>query len=203
MRKRSLEIALESLAGHPAPSPTAEQYVTPAAIAADVLWFALSEGDIAGRRVADLGCGTGILAIGAALLGATGGIGIDADATAIAVARENAKRLGAKVRFSVRDVRAFRGHADTVVMNPPFGAQTRHADRPFLEAAVRAAPVAYTFANAAAEPFVLRTLQRLGADPTHRKAYAFPIPHRFPFHREDRRDVPVVLLRAVRSAAKL
>jgi len=203
VRKRGLEIALESLAGHPTPSPRAEQYVTPAAIAADVLWFAYSEGDIAGRRVDDLGCGTGILAIGAALLGAAGVVGIDSDAAAIAVARQNARRLRATVRFLVRDVRVFRGRADTVVMNPPFGAQTRHADRPFLEAAVRVAPVVYLFANGATEPFILRTLHRLGAEPTHRSTYAFPIPRRFAFHREDRREVPVVVFRATRRAAKL
>ena len=127
-------MALETLTGHPSPSPRAEPYATPAAIAADVLWFAHSEGDIAGRRVADLGCGTGIFAIGAALLGAAAVVGIDSDAAAIAVARENARRLHAKVRFLLRDVRGFRGHAETVVMNPPFGSQTRHADRPFLAA---------------------------------------------------------------------
>jgi len=198
-----MEIALESLARHPSPSPSAEAYATPAAIAADVLWFALSQGDIAGHRIADLGCGTGVLGIGASLLGAASVVGIDSDAVAIAVARENARRVGATVRFQVRDVRAFRGRADTVVMNPPFGSQTRHADRPFLEAAVRAAPVVYVFANAVTEPFILRTLRRLEAEPTHRTTYDFPIPRRFRFHREDTREVPVLVFRAIRRAAKL
>lgn len=199
VRKRELEIALERVAPHPAPSAAAEQYTTPANIAADVLWFAYGEGDIAGRTIADLGCGTGVLAIGAALLGAASALGVDADSAAIRVARANARaRSAAAARFRVQDVRAYRGSADVVLMNPPFGAQRRHADIPFLEAAVRAAPVVYSFHNAATEPFVLRKLRSLGARPTHRTVYAFPIPHGFAFHREARRDIDVVVFRSER-----
>lgn len=41
------------------------------------------------RRILDVGCGTGVLSIGAALLGATQILGIDNDPTAVAVCREN------------------------------------------------------------------------------------------------------------------
>ena len=202
MRKRALEITLESVAPHPTPAASAEQYATPARIAADVLWFAYAQGDIAGRSIADLGCGTGIFAIGAALLGARRALGVDADSVAIRVARQNARTLAARARFRVQDVRDYRGAVDTVVMNPPFGAQRRHADLPFLEAAVRAAPVVYSFHNATTESFIVRKLRSLGAEPTHRKSYAFPIPHAFPFHREARREIPIVLFRAERRSPR-
>ncbi|HEV8361491.1 MAG TPA: 50S ribosomal protein L11 methyltransferase, partial [Candidatus Thermoplasmatota archaeon] len=61
---------LQKVPPHPAPKAELEQYQTPAPIAADLVYRALAAGDVAGKRVLDLGCGTGILAIGAALVGA-------------------------------------------------------------------------------------------------------------------------------------
>jgi ribosomal protein L11 methyltransferase len=52
-------------------------------------WLA-SHADVAGRRVLDYGCGSGILAIAAAKLSAASVVGIDLDPQACAVARENA-----------------------------------------------------------------------------------------------------------------
>ncbi len=46
--------------------------------------------DVAGRRVADIGTGTGVLAIAAAKLGASEVVGVDIDPEAIAAARQNA-----------------------------------------------------------------------------------------------------------------
>ena len=87
--KKELEILLEGLEPYPHPEVLLEQYSLPAVNAAEILWNAqLRYGDIAGRVVLDLGCGTGILAIGAALLGASRVIGVDVDCLALKVARE-------------------------------------------------------------------------------------------------------------------
>ena len=57
-----------------------EQYATPVDIVAEMIKLAYSQGDLSGN-VVDLGCGTGRLAIGAALLGAeVTGYEIDDDA---------------------------------------------------------------------------------------------------------------------------
>jgi len=45
----------------------------------------------------------------------------------------------------------------------------------------------------------VRRIEGFGGNPTHRKDYRFPIPHTMPFHREEVREVPVVLLRIVRQ----
>lgn len=203
MKKQQLEILLQKVHGHPKPSAALEQYSTPATIAADVLWFAYAQGDIAAKKVVDLGCGTGILGIGAKLLGAQEVISLDVDEAALGVAMKNASALGVDLSLLTVDVKDFPEPADTVLMNPPFGAQKSdlHADVPFLERALATAPVTYTFHKAETEPFVLKRIAELGGEATHRKAYAFPLPHSMPFHTEELKEIPVVMLRILRKAA--
>ena len=52
---------------------------------------ALERLDVCNCSVLDIGCGSGILAIGALLLGAASALGIDIDETAVKVAKENAQ----------------------------------------------------------------------------------------------------------------
>lgn len=195
MRKNELERALQSIPPHRNPRPSLEQYCTPAPIAADVLWTAMAFGDIEGRRVVDLGCGTGVFAIGAALMGAASVKGVDIDSQAVADATEAASRMGIDAEFMTGDVKEVQWEADTVIMNPPFGAQRRRADRPFLEAAVRLAPVVYSLHNASTTPFLERMVASLGRRIAFQKSYKFQIPHLFEFHEKKKKDIDVVLLR--------
>jgi ribosomal protein L11 methyltransferase len=57
--------------------------------------------DLTGATVIDYGCGSGILAIGAALLGARSVIGIDNDPQALTATAENAKRNEVKIVTSL------------------------------------------------------------------------------------------------------
>ncbi|MBW3620851.1 MAG: 50S ribosomal protein L11 methyltransferase, partial [Actinobacteria bacterium] len=61
----------------------------------------LAELDVRGARVLDVGTGTGILAIGAALLGAGEVVAVDVDPEAVEVARENAARNEVDVEVAV------------------------------------------------------------------------------------------------------
>ena len=54
----------------------------------------LDHTDVNGFTVLDIGCGSGILAIGALLLGAESAFGIDIDETAVKTAKENAEQNG-------------------------------------------------------------------------------------------------------------
>ena len=190
-----LERILQSLEPVKIPSPSTEQYPTPPAIVAEVIQFALGRGDIAGRSVVDLGCGNGVLAIAAKLSGAARVVGVDADPESIEVSGRNAERSEVEVEWDVADVASVHEPFDTVLMNPPFGAQTRHADRPFIDAAMDLGKVVYTFLNAPSEAFVGRRIEATGSRITDRLEYRFPIPHLFSFHRQDVRTHEVLLYR--------
>jgi putative methylase len=202
MKLRTLEIALEGLEGFGRPDPGIEQYVTPAPLAARLLHHAHLLGDIGGKAVCDLGSGTGILALGATLLGAERVVGVELDPGAIAVARRNAARLEAGVTFVQGDVRDpgvmdGLGRFDTVVMNPPFGAQDPHADRPFVDAALVLAPVVYGIFNSGSLPF-------LEAYTAGRAVLEFaiggilPLRRTLPFHRRDVMEIEVEVVRITR-----
>jgi putative methylase len=203
MKLRHLEMKLQRLAGFTHPRAALEQYQTPAPLAARLLYHALMKGDIKGKRVCDLGSGTGILAIGAALLGAESVTGIEADAKVVEVACENAALLQADAGFIVADVKdpslpSRAGTFDTVVMNPPFGAQKEHADRPFIDLALALAPVTYGIFNAGSTPFV-RTYTEGRGEITEMVGSTFPLQRTFSFHTKDVQEIEVEILRLIRK----
>lgn len=196
MKKKQLEMALERLEGFKNPSPEREQYATPARVAADMLYLASLRGDLDARVVCDLGTGTGMLAIGAALLGARA-IGVDIDSQALKVARANADKMGTEVDFIHGDVSsiALRG-IDTVIMNPPFGAQKASiGDRAFLLKAKEIANVVYTLHNQGSEGFIRRFVEPCTVEEIYR--IPFPLKRCFEFHSRDVKNIEVELYRIV------
>jgi putative methylase len=193
MRRRELEMLLQSLEPFQSPRPDLEQYSTPAIIAADMLFEALARGHIEGRKVLDLGCGTGPLGIGAALLGAETVIGVDKDPIALKQAEANAAKLGVEMEFRRSEISEVEERADTIVMNPPFGAQRKGADRPFLATAMRCASAIYSLHLSQTEDFVQRFASRYDFAATALKRYKFGIPYMFEFHSKAKKDVDVTL----------
>lgn len=199
MHLNQLERLLARIPAHPAPRAELEQYATPADLAAPLLFEAQALGDITGRTVADLGCGTGVFAIGAALLGAAGVVGLDVDEASIAVAAQEAARAGVDVEWRVADIKTWDERVDTVLMNPPFGAQVRHADRPFLDAALRTADAIYTLHNANTRDFVEGHATTAGFETTHRWRLRFPLKHQYRHQTKAVQEVDVVALRLQRT----
>jgi len=69
-------------------------------------WIAAHAPDIAGRRVLDYGCGSGILAIGAAMHGGAPIDAVDIDPAAIATTAQNAADNGVTLRSGAPDMAA-------------------------------------------------------------------------------------------------
>ena len=197
MKKKDLEIALQSVENFDEPDASLEQYMTPAVMAADILFDAYRAGDIEGMKVIDLGCGTGMFSIGASLLGAGMVRGFDVSPSALAVARRNAESLGAIVDFTECDVREVDEGADTVFMNPPFGCQNRNADRPFLDKAMEISECVYSIHMANTVEFVREYCRSKGRDVVSYKIYQYEIPHTFSFHTRIKKavDVAAVVIR--------
>ncbi|MGP8322291.1 MAG: METTL5 family protein [Methanosarcinaceae archaeon] len=196
MKQRKLEILLEQVKGFDSPDVTLEQYATPAVLAAEILHFAYMKGDIK-DTVYDLGCGTGILAIGAKLLGAKKVVGFDSDEKALVVARKNAKKIGVDVEFVCCEISIITGNAHTVVMNPPFGAQSKGSDRPFLLTALRTSGVTYSIHNCGSHDFIQKFINP--AVITEWYKTSFRIKRTFKFHKKDVEQIEVEIYRIIRQ----
>lgn len=199
MKKKKLEIMLERLSGFAEPVASLEQYETPACIAAELLYFASLKGDLE-DTVYDLGCGTGILAIGAALLGAPEVKGFDIDGKALEIARQNAKSFNADVEFVQCPVEEISGRSHAVIMNPPFGAQNKGNDRPFLAKAVEVADVVYSIHNSGSCDFIKKFINP--AVITDQYNTVFPIRRTFKFHKKDIEVVNVEIYRIENKSRK-
>jgi len=196
-----LEGKLERLRPHPDPDPELEQYTTPAKVAAEMLFMAAYvHDDIEDRVVADLGCGTGRLGIGALLLDAQYVVGIDIDPRAIAVAVENAEAADVSdlCHFVSGDITSLREAFDTVLMNPPFGTRRRHLDVRFLSEAMRLAGSVYSIHKSSTRRFIKSFIHRRGGMISSLLQMDLDIPWMFDFHQKARKSVTVDLYRITR-----
>ncbi len=192
--KKGIEILLEKCGGYRNPKIELEQYITPSHIAAELLWLARLKGDIEGKTIYDLGCGTGRLAIGCALLGASSVKGIDIDPDALAIARENSDKFDLDIEWIMADVREIKGECDTVVQNPPFGVQRAQADRVFLDKALELGDVVYTMHKAETREFIVNRASERGRV-TDIAMVKFSLPHSYHFHRKEVRNIDVNIYR--------
>ena len=203
-RKKHLEMRIQSIPKHPKPKVELEQYATPSVIASDLLWNALSLGDIENKNIIDLGCGCGIFAIGSSLLGANSAVGVDIDEDSIEIAKISASNFDIEnIDFIVSDVCDFKTdiEIDTIFQNPPFGSQKKAdkgADLKFVKKARKLNPeVLYSFHMASTEDFLVEYYANLDFKITHLFKYSFSIPKTYEFHTKESSDVEVIVLRAI------
>lgn len=197
-KKKHLEMAIQKVPKHPNPKVDLEQYSTPATIAADLLWNAYSLGDIADKKVMDLGCGTGIFAIASKLLGAVSAIGVDIDKDST----DLASSYCGDVDFICSDICDLENDfdVDTIFQNPPFGSQKnakKGADLKFISKAIELSPkVLYSFHMASTEEFLISYFEKNDLEITHIFRYNFPIPKIYEFHTRESANVEVIVIRA-------
>lgn len=201
--RRGLAQQLGVIAGFADPAVDLEQYTTSPELAANIIHVADLNGDLDGQTVIDLGAGTGMLTIAAALRGPDRVIGVEVDREAIQIGQNNEHRIGthANIEWLNADATtpgiAPRFDSTTVVMNPPFGAQTGNAgaDRRFLATARKLGSVSYSVHNAESRSFVEAYATDNGGTVTHAFEAELPIDRQFQFHKEARRELPVEVFR--------
>jgi predicted RNA methylase len=199
--KRRLEAQLSRLKTFEKASLELEQYPVSSEAASELLYMAGFEHSDLKGRVIDLGTGTGRLAIGAALMGAKEVVGVDVDEQALALARENAGTAEVHVEWVQSEIEKVNGKFDSVIMNPPYGTRTAHADTRFLGKAFQLAPVVYSIHKSSTRDFLIQLVTRSGWQVGQIRSMRMDIPHLFEFHEKKRAMVEVDLYRIVRKTS--
>ena len=97
LSKSSLAVMLSKASVFSKAKIELEQYPTDSETAASFLWLAFNLDDIQDKIIADFGCGTGILGLGAAILGAKKIYMIDTDEEALELAKKNKEEIEEKL----------------------------------------------------------------------------------------------------------
>ena len=123
--------------------------------------LALEDEPLEGRTVLDVGTGSGILALAAAALGARLAVGLDTDAEAVFVARENVAQhaFGNRVRLYAGPLSACAGKFDLVVANM-LAAEILPEARRLLGGAARRGRVLLSGVTRDLEPSVLAKMRK-------------------------------------------
>lgn len=205
MKLKELESLMQDIAPFENPKIDLEQYPTGPHLASRLLFaVANSYDEFDGQTVIDLGCGTAMLSIGAAMLGAQHVVGVDVDDNALQVAQQNVDEYDDPlpidfIRCDVRQVAAqARLRADTVLMNPPFGTRRKGADMEFLRAAFALSRNSvYSLHKSSTRDYIQRFAEReLRASSAEVLAQLrYDLPASYKFHKEKSRDIEVDLWR--------
>ncbi|MBT7902802.1 methyltransferase [Candidatus Woesearchaeota archaeon] len=206
--KSSLAIILSKLKLFSNPNVKLEQYPTDSEIAAEVLWNSFMNQDIENKTIADFGCGTGILGIGALLLGAKKVFFIELDLAALNIAKENLANLFEEFEieskmgefvFLNQDILNFQENVDVVIQNPPFGTRNTHADKSFLEKAFKITNVIYSFHKESTASFVSAVSKDNNFRSSNHWIFDFPLKATQSFHKKRIERIKVGCWRLVKK----
>lgn len=200
--KKELAVFLSKLKTFENPKMIEEQYTLDSEVVADILWNAFMNNDIQGKIIADFGCGTGIIGIGALLLGAKKVYFIDKDKEVfknlfenIKITRNINKNILNKVEILNMDIRDFEGKADVVIMNPPWGTKMRHIDKDFLRKAFETANIIYVVNKVAKHRTIKLLAYENNYKVTQEKDYLIRLKKTMKEHRAKVKVVKIVCLR--------
>eukprot|EP01083_Nonionella_stella_P246384 855488_1 len=225
MRLKELESHLSGVEVFENPNVSLEQYPTSPHLAAQMLHMIEGRyGDITGKVVADLGCGSGMLLIGALMLDCSHAVGFEVDTAVLEIARENLSefelldeadlvQIDVQSLIKVTDTEnaspqeeskssessianSSRAIFDTVVMNPPFGTRVKGADVMFLRAAFQICTGAvYSLHKSSTRQHLLKKVSAWGVHAEVIAEMRFDIPKMYKFHRKTSKDIEVDLIR--------
>lgn len=200
LTKKQLAIQLSKFQIFEKPKIKLEQYPTDSEASATILWDAYMKGDIAQKTIADLGAGTGILGLGALLLGAKHVFFVETDLDTVKILRLNLRTLRHK-NYTVlqMDVSDFHDTVDVVLQNPPFGTKQEHADKPFLEKAFSLASTVYSFHKTVTEPFVAAIAADYSFHVVEKYPFSFPLRQTYAYHRKKIERIDVTCFRMMKG----
>ncbi|XP_053327764.1 rRNA N6-adenosine-methyltransferase METTL5 [Spea bombifrons] len=204
MKLKELEGCLQQVDSFENPKLLLEQYPTRPHIAACMLYTIHNTfGDIEDKVVADLGCGCGVLSIGAAMLGAGLCLGFDVDPDALEIFRTNAEEFElTNIDMIQCDICSLPSDSlvksvDTVIMNPPFG--TKHnkgMDMVFLRTALQMARTSvYSLHKTSTREHIMKKAADWKVKIDVLAELRYDLPASYKFHKKKSVDIEVDFIR--------
>lgn len=219
--RRELAVFLSKLNTFNNPNIHLEQYPSDSEVAAILLWRADLNGDILNRNIIDLGAGTGILGIGALLLGAKSVTFVDISPKLKGEIEANLEILkdnweidiDGKWNFICKDIKdlnkidinnadADKHKADSdeqsadslvAVINPPFGTRNKHIDKIFLEKAFQLTSNIYSMHKTSTKVFIEAFCRDNNIDISWFEDTSFPIKKSMEQHKKKIERILVTL----------
>ncbi len=189
-----------------------EQYSVNASCAVDLIYYAGFEyNDINKAFIIDLGAGTGRLSIVSALFNASNVLSVDIDINALKILKKNVHSLEldniifplcADIEFFEISQRAFLKKVKvTTIMNPPFGVQTKYADRIFLKKAFNFSDIVYSIhlANKKVFNFISTYTNKLSWKIDNVLPFNMILEKTFPFHTQKTKKIDVHIYRFIKK----
>lgn len=204
LKLKKFEEFLQTVDGFENPKVTLEQYVTPSHIASHMLYtIQTNYDDLENKLVLDLGCGAGMLSVGASLLGAAHVVGVEIDSDAIEIFKSNVEGFELDNVDCVQwDVLALEGinfdlKFDTVLMNPPFGTkQNSGIDMKFLRIGLALAKHSvYSLHKTSTRDHIKKKAVEWNVKASVVAELKYNLPQTYKFHKRSSVDIAVDLWR--------
>ena len=196
MSKKTLAVELSNIKTFYEPNIILEQYPTDSEIAASALWEAAMKGWIKDKKIADLGAGTGILGLGALLMGAKSVDFVEKDKRAIKILSANIEKLKKEYALGTSniiesDILQISEKYDLVIMNPPFGTKNKGEDTKFLLKAFALSNKVVTFHKTETAEYIENLANSNRFSILHKKNTSFPLKKSMPQHKKKTERIKV------------
>lgn len=212
LNKKELISIIQNTETFTSPIIELEQYSVNASCAVDLIYYAGFEyNDINKAFIIDLGAGTGRLSIVSALFNASNVLSVDIDINALKILKKNVHSLEldniifplcADIEFFEISQRAFLKKVKvTTIMNPPFGVQTKYADRIFLKKAFNFSDIVYSIhlANKKVFNFISTYTNKLGWKIDNVFPFNMILEKTFPFQTQKTKKIDVHIYRFIKK----
>ena len=206
MKLKNLISDLESIETFSNPKEHLEQYQTSPQISGEMFHYISQNYDLKDYKIADLGCGTGILGIAAALCGCENVFLFDIDEDAIDIAKQNMQNLNLEnnIQLMVVDIHTLKDwptlnkYFDMVVTNPPFGIRSeKGADVEFLKSASKICNnVIFSLHKLSTINFLKKFYNKSQVNDIKSFSIEYDLPKSYKFHKKANKKIEVACLEA-------
>ena len=206
MKLKNIISSLESLETFSSPKDYLEQYQTPPSIAGEMIHYISNNYSFNNYSIADLGCGTGILGISAALCGCKNVFLFDIDEEALDIAKNNIEQLELEDNIQIiqmdvnqlRQCNKLNKYFDLVITNPPFGIRSENgADIEFLKtASFICNNTIFSLHKFSTINFLKKLYNKNGINDIQSFKIEYNLPKTYKFQKKKEKNIDVVCLEA-------